>query len=287
MVTNLDRKTNEGSVLKDRYTAKDIFERIIKAANEEVRKGSKKLFFSGIAAGFAITLTFFLYATMTHESGGDLLISSLLYPLGFIYIILGGYQLYTENTLPPVALVIERLTSLPSLFYVWGVVLAGNLIGSAIGAFGLASFPILSAGAAEAAIEISSKVLEKDWWRIFFHGSIAGFIVAGLVWLDYAARDTTTRFFQVYIAFFAISIASLNHSIVTAVESFYLLLLGNITISTAFSEMLLPVFLGNTLGGVFLVTIVNYFMTPDIINKNESIRLKWKDWLSKFRIFSK
>lgn len=280
-----NRRTDEGSILHDRFTTQDIFERILKAAGEEIKTGSRELFFSALAAGFAITLTFFLLATMTFEAGGHFLLSNLLYPLGFVYIILGGYQLYTENTLPPVALTVERLSSLPSMFYVWGIVLAGNLAGGIIGAYGLATFNVFSPGAAEAALSISMKALQTEWWTLFFHGSIAGFIVAGLVWLDYAARDTIARFFQVYIAFFAISATSLNHSVVTAVEAAYLYFLQEITVKVAMIDLLLPVLLGNTVGGVFLVTLVNYFMTPDFINKDASIRLSFKEWLTEFKTF--
>jgi formate/nitrite transporter FocA (FNT family) len=171
------------------------------------------------------------------------------------------------------------------MFYVWGVVLAGNLAGGIIGAYGLAKLDVFSAGAATAATSIATKALETQWWTLFHHGAIAGFIVAGLVWLDYAANDTATRFLLVYIAFFAISAASLNHSVVTAVEALYLYFNQAITLTVAFSDLFLPVVLGNTVGGVFLVTVVNYFQTPDFINQDASIRLSWKDWLFDFKTF--
>ncbi len=285
MSDSQQRRADQGSVLRDRYTSHDIFERILKAAGDEVKRGSRELFFSALAAGFAITLTFFLYATMTYESNSHFLLSSILYPLGFIYIILGNYQLYTENTVPPVALTVERLSSLPSMFYVWGVVLAGNLIGGLIGAYGLAKLNIFSSGVATAATTIATKALQTQWWTLFHHGAIAGFIVAGLVWLDYAANDTATRFLLVYIAFFAISAASLNHSVVTAVEALYLYFNQAVLLSTAFTDLFLPVVLGNTIGGVFLVTMVNYFQTPDYINQDSSLRLSWKDWLFAYAVF--
>jgi formate/nitrite transporter FocA (FNT family) len=40
-----------------------------------------------------------LFASLTAATGGDPVLSALLYPLGFVYIVIGGYQLYTENTL--------------------------------------------------------------------------------------------------------------------------------------------------------------------------------------------
>lgn len=114
---------SEGATISDRFDTAEVFKRVLVAADEEIGTSARHLFFSGLAAGFAITLTVLLYATMTAATGGNPLLGAILYPIGFVYIILGGYNLYTEDTLPPVALVLERLASLPALFRVWGVAL--------------------------------------------------------------------------------------------------------------------------------------------------------------------
>ncbi len=111
--------------------------------------------------GFAITITFLLYVSMKASTGGDPVLSAMLYPLGFIYIIIGGYQLYTENTLPPVALVLERLASIPSLLRNWVVVLSSNLFGGMLGALALASTNVLSADAAAAAAGFAQKASRR------------------------------------------------------------------------------------------------------------------------------
>ena len=100
---------SESRILRNRFTSEEIFERVIVDADEEISRSYRELLFSGLAAGFAITLTVLLYASMTNPADGIPIVGALLYPIGFVYIILGNYQLYTENTLPPVALVIERM----------------------------------------------------------------------------------------------------------------------------------------------------------------------------------
>ena len=70
---------HEGTILKDRFTSEDIFERIIQVAGEEISTGKRELFFSALAAGFAITLTFFLYATLTYKTGANPILSAILY----------------------------------------------------------------------------------------------------------------------------------------------------------------------------------------------------------------
>jgi formate/nitrite transporter FocA (FNT family) len=252
-----------GAVVRDRFETDEVFQRIIAAADEEIDTGSRELFFSALAAGFAITLTFLIYSSMTAKTGGDPVLSALLYPIGFLYIILGGYQLYTENTLPPVALVLERLASLPALFRTWGVVAAGNFVGGGLGALVLAYTGVFSPETAAAAIDISQKGIKTPFWDLFFKAGFAGLIVAGVVWLDYAARDTISRFFLVYIAFLLIPLGDLFHVVVSFTELMYLVYLGEAALVSGLVGFVFPVFLGNTIGGVVLVTVVNYFQTTE------------------------
>ena len=252
-----------GSVVRDRFTSDEIFQRIVAAADEEITAGSRELFFSGLAAGFAITITFLLYASLTASTGGDPVLSAILYPLGFVYIILGGYQLYTENTLPPVALTLERLASLPALLRTWTVVLAGNFAGGAMGAAALAYGGVLSAEGAQAALGLAQKGIETSPGTLFVKAAFAGLIVAGVVWINYAAQDTISRLVVVYLAFLAIPLGGLFHVVVSFTEMLYLVFLDDLSLVLGLREFVVPVLLGNTVGGVVLVTVVNYFQTTE------------------------
>jgi formate/nitrite transporter FocA (FNT family) len=98
-----------GWAIGDRFSSEEILQRVLATAEEEVSTGTRELLFSGLAAGFAIVLTFVGHAAVSAYFPESTLLGSLLYPIGFVYIILGRYQLYTENTLPPVALVLARI----------------------------------------------------------------------------------------------------------------------------------------------------------------------------------
>ncbi|WP_247002339.1 formate/nitrite transporter family protein [Halosolutus gelatinilyticus] len=252
-----------GSVVPDRFSSDEVFQRIIADADEEVTSGNRELFFSGLAAGFAITITFLLYASLYGSTDGHPILSYLLYPLGFIYIIIGGYQLYTENTLPPVALTIERLVSLPALLRHWVIVLAGNFTGGALGAIALTWGGVFDQSAEEAALSIARHGIETPWWDLFFKGAFAGLIVAGVVWVTFASRDTVSRLLVVYLAFLAIPVGNLFHVVVSFTEMVYLVLGDNLNPFVGMTEFVLPVLLGNTLGGVILVTVVNYYQTSE------------------------
>lgn len=249
-----------GEAVRDRFSADEIFQRIVASADSEMESGGRELFFSGLAAGFAITLTFLAHAVFTAAFHTPAL-NAILYPIGFIYIILGRYQLYTENTLPPVTLVLTRLASIPLLLEVWTIVLLGNVLGAAVGVVVLAYTSVLSPEAAHAGAEFATKGIQLGWWDVFFKAIFAGWIVAGVVWLDHAARDTITRLVLIYIAFYTISAVDLYHVVVTACDALYLVLVSKTGLIPVFVDFWLPVLLGNTIGGVFLVALVNYAQT--------------------------
>jgi len=264
-----------GEVVRDRFSSNEIFQRIVAAADEEITSGTSELFFSALAGGFAITVTFLLYVSVSVSTDKDPVLSAILYPLGFIYIIIGGYQLYTENTLPPVALTLERLASVPALLRNWIVVLLGNFAGGAAGATALAFGAVLSPEGATYAAELAQKGVETGWWSLFAKAAFAGLIVAGVVWVEYAAQDTISRLVVVYIAFLAIPLGGLYHSVVSFTEMTYSVLLDDLALAVGLWQFVIPVLLGNTIGGVVLVTVVNYFQTTE--RRIESARFEGAD----------
>ncbi len=259
-----------GAKVRDRFSTDEIYQRVVVYGDYELTTGRRELFFSGLAGGFAIAITFLLYVSLYGAFDGQPVVSQLLYPLGFIYIILGGYQLYTENTLPPVALVLERLASIPLLLSVFVVVLAGNALGAILGAVVFSTTDVVSGDAAEAGILLGEAALELSALDLFFKAFVAGFIVAGVVWMDFAADSTVARLVLIYLAFLAIPVAGLYHVVVSFTELLYLVLetsgsAGGMvsTLGEGLWSFVLPVLLGNTLGGILLVTVVNYYQTTE------------------------
>jgi len=273
-----------GRTIRDRFSADEIFQRIIVAADHEITSSKRELLASALAAGFAITITFLLYASLYASTDGDPVLSALLYPLGFVFIILGDYQLYTENTLPPVALTLERIASLPALCRIWGFVLFGNLVGGALGALALASTGVLSPEAATAAEGFAQKAIETPWWTLFAKAVFAGLIVAGVVWVDFSLRDSVSRLLLVYLSFLAIPFGNLYHVVVSATEMLFLVYNGELGLMVGTTQFVLPVLLGNSIGGVVLVTVVNYFQTTEsrleaIREDGTKLQLTVREWL--------
>lgn len=279
---------SSGRAVRDFFGTDEIFQRIVASADEEMSLSMRLIFFSGLAAGLSIGLSFLARAAITARVPQDEtgLIGNLLYPIGFLLIVLGRYQLFTENTLTPVTLVLTRLASIPSLLRNWGVVLVANVIGAAIVAFVFANSNILEPEAFAVAIEFGEHALSYSWDTLFMKGMIAGWLVASMVWLTHAARDTISRFVIVFFIMYLIPSAELFHCIVGACEVLFLFFTGNATLGAAMLGFFTPVVLGNTVGGVLLVAILNYAQTrenrfPD--RDYEELELSWREWLFTFR----
>jgi formate-nitrite transporter family protein len=273
-----------GQALRDLFSADEIFQRITATANEEVNQSARLLFFNGLAAGLVITLSFFARSVIAAAVPQDPtnLLASLAYPIGFVFIVLGRSQLYTENTLTPVTLVLTRIVSVPILLRVWGIVLFANVLGAAIGAYLLATTGVFDPGVGDVAGEFGEHALSVGWSALFWKGVFAGWLVAGMVWLTHAARDTITRFFLVYVIMFLIPAGGLFHCIIGACEVFYLVFRGSVEFTGAFFQFFVPVLLGNTVGGVVLVALLVYGMTADrrFPNRNyRQLELSWFEWL--------
>ncbi|UHQ98993.1 formate/nitrite transporter family protein (plasmid) [Natrinema zhouii] len=273
-----------GEAIRDMFSADEIFQRLVATADEEFRRSNRLLFMSGLAAGLAVTLTFLARSAVTAavplESAS--LIGNLFYPVGFVLIVMGRYQLFTENTLTPVTLVLTRIASIRNLLRLWGVVIIANVLGAALGAYVLASTGVFTPEAAAVASGFGEHAFATGWWDLFFKGVFAGNIVAAMVWLVHASQETTTRFLIVIFLMFLIPSTDLFHCITGACEVLYFVFQGNESLLAAFADFFVPVTLGNIVGGVLLVALLNYSQIAErqFPNRDPSqLKLSWAEWL--------
>jgi len=268
-----DLEATSGPV-PDIFSTDTIFARLVAVASEEADEGWPELVWAGLAAGLCITLSFLGMVHLGVFVGADTrVVTALLYPLGFLFIVLGRYQLYTENTLTPVVLVLTRRRSLPDLLRLWGIVLAMNLIGASLGAAAMAWTGILGEPATQAAHHIAEHALSHGPLAAFSKAVVAGWLVAGMTWIVHGTTSTTARILVIWIFLYAVGAFDLVHCIAGAAEAVYAVFVGVATVSEALLGYLLPAIAGNTLGGVVLVALLNYAQTG---RSEQSEQLDWE-----------
>ncbi len=268
-----------GEAVSDLFSTDEIFHRILATADHEFSRSKRLLFLSGLVAGLSVGLTFLARVTFAGALGEDPtgFLENAFYPVGFIFVVLGRQQLFTENTLTPVSLVLMRLSSLPRLLSLWGIVFAANVLGAALMAFLFAGTDILDAAAMQAAYRFGDEAMELGWGTLFVRGAVAGFLVAGMVWLIHAVRDAMTRFAIIYLIFFLIPSMGLFHCIVGACEIAYFVLVGGTNVFDAAVQFEIPVTLGNAVGGVLFVALPNFFQTS-MDRFMDWEKLTWPEW---------
>ncbi len=270
-----------GAAVHDVFSADETFQRLTATALHEFNRTPRQLLFSGLGAGLALGAVFMGRIAVAAGVGDyQVLSANLLYPVGFMIVILGRYQLFTENTLTPLTLVLTRLASIPSLLRLWGVVLVANLVGAmVIGTF-LATDGVLEPDVVDMGVEVATHAFETPAVHLFFRSMIAGALVAATVWLTHAVRESTARVLIIYLVFLVIPVSGLFHVITGFVEVVFGVSSGVGSWGQAFG-FLLAVGLGNTIGGVVLVTLLNFGQTKErqLETLEHCETLSWRDWL--------
>ncbi len=129
--------------------ALDIYERICEDTAEELSRPQGSLFYSALFAGFTIGLSALAVAlttvSLTPEVQSTAFIAALLYPIGYVAVIIGRSQFFTENTLYPVMLSMRKPEYLNRTARLWAIVFSMNLVG----AFIFAMLAVLTGALAE------------------------------------------------------------------------------------------------------------------------------------------
>jgi len=246
-------------------SAGDILESMIEKGGHEIDRDADGLFLSSISAGLDIgfgPLLMGVILTLSAGSYGDLQTELLLasaYSVGFIFVILGRSELFTEHTTLAVMPVIDGKASLKSLGRLWGIVYAGNIIGGLLFTM-LAVILMPGLGVIQPAAfgTIADKLVSHPLHWLFVAGVFAGWLMGLLAWLVSSANNTIGRVFFIWMVTATIGMLHLPHSIAGNVEDLFgLLTTSSITISDYLAFLTLST-LGNAVGGAFFVGLMKY-----------------------------
>ena len=250
---NLSQAKSYASILVEQVMdAKETFERSL---------GS--LFTSAFTAGLEIGISFFMILSAFALLSGVLpsqyaiVLASLLYPIGFIIVVIGQSLLFTEQTSLLSLPVLNKIEPLHKLLRLWGIVIAGNIVGGCLFAalmIGLGlNMQLFSVSDIDTYAE---HILGFRWWVIFGSAILAGWMMGVTAWLVTSARDTLSRIVLVTLITGSIGFLGLHHSIVGNIEIFSALLYGNTVSLGRYLLFLVVILVGNTVGGVVFVAVL-------------------------------
>lgn len=245
-----------------RLTAAQIHENVLRPAEHEIRRPAAALLLSALAAGLVIGFSGLAAAFVSHVAPEPYkhAAAAAAYPLGFIFVIMARSELFTENTLVPVVPLMERrdLETLLLVVRIWTLLLVGNLIGTVLFAVTVARTDVLRPEYATELLRIARQATEGGFGEIVYAAVFAGWLMALLAWLLASTTSTLAQIVLIWLCTAPIHALHFRHSIVGSIEAFYRAGLGDATWGAMLWGFVLPSVIGNAIGGVLLVALLNY-----------------------------
>jgi len=257
----------------DAYAPREIAARLTAVGATKARLPLISMVALGVLAGGFVGLGALYYTVVVSDPGigfaAGRVLGGAVFSLGLVLVVVAGAELFTGNNLLVMAWVARRITT-RELLRDLGIVFAANLAG----AVGLAALVALSGEwrlgdeqVGRAAVRIAAAKTALPFGEAFFRAVLCNMLVCLAVWMALAGRNVTDKVLAVLFPISAFVAAGFEHS----VANMYFIPLGIILrdhIATAevanldtltwagFMHNLVPVTLGNVVGGSVMVGLV-------------------------------
>lgn len=244
-----------------RLPVRTVYQIVRQEGQEQMERPSVSLWWSGFAGGLSISFSLLGQAALARglpQAPWTPLVASFGYSVGFLMVILARQQLFTETTITVVLPLLADFSrrNLVLLARMWGLVLAANLAGTLVAALFCTFTPVLEGSLRQAMLDVSMHTLGHDWLEMLVRGISAGFLIAVLVWLMPSAEGAE---FQMTVALtYLIAIGGSQHIVAGSMEAFMLLLAGQQDLAQTLFGFIIPVLIGNVLGGTALFAVLSY-----------------------------
>ena len=271
-IQNLTRGEEAEAIERAGPRAPVVYASISARGMEELNRPFISLFGSGISAGLILMLSVVaegLFKLVLPDVQGAEAISDIGYTFGFIVVITGRMQLFTEDTITPVLPLLANPTTRAFVRTgrLWTTVFTANMIGMVIAAAMLTWGDIVTQAQLDSIVEVSSKVLDHTPFETLRYGVIAGFLIAALVWCMPTSHGS--EFWLIFFITYIIALGDFTHVVAGAGEGFLLLFDGQASLSWVLFGLILPAFVGNVLGGTILFAGLAYVQVMEEITEDK------------------
>lgn len=241
----------------------EIWQESVQEGERRLSRSVSGLFATGAVGGLDIMLGIVgltvvsgaLEAVLPEESAH--VFGSLAFGIGFVLLIVGRSELFTENFLVPVTTVIDGSKRPRNVLRLW----AGTLVGNLLMLFALSAMltraGLVPPSALDAASGLAETFAQRDFLGALFSAIVAGSLMTLLTWLAHAAESDSARIAIAFLVGFLLAAPSLNHAVVSVGEMSFGLFADRGAADWVDLAQNFPVaVLGNLIGGLALVTAV-------------------------------
>ncbi len=243
-----------------------IHEIIREDGEEELARSVTALAWSATSAGLSMGFSFYTMAILKSglpDAPWAKLVTGFGYTVGFLIVVLGRQQLFTESTLTAVLPLLTRKDAKTAYRTgrLWMVVLACNLAGTFAFAWLISHDALFDEEVVHALRTLAAEASKDSFWPMMVKSVLAGWLIALMVWLIPGAGQG--RLWLILIITYVVAIAHFSHIIAGSVEAAYNVFVGHFSLGAYVTHFLLPTLIGNTIGGVSLVAILNHVPVRD------------------------
>ena len=239
--------------------AKELHRAVREEGEAELNRHTPSLLWSALAAGMAINASLIAEGaihSMTEQVRWQHLLVSLGYPVGFVLVVLGRMEFFTESTITAMLPFVTRPSRRKAWLTIrlWLLVLAANLVGAGLTTLAFAHLPLAEPPLREGMVAVASGILRHDTLAVFLTAIPAGFLIASIAWMLPNAREQS--FLVIFAVTYIVGAANFSHSVVGSAEAFTLLWAGRIDLADAALGFILPAVAGNLIGGAGLFALL-------------------------------
>ena len=269
----LTPKQQEEAEERTSVSAVVVHETIRADGEEELSRPTSALAWSGLAAGMSMGFSFvaqaLLHAYLPDRPWRPLLVR-LGYPLGFLIVIIGRQQLFTENTLTAIIPLLTRRNwaTFGQVLRLWSIVLLANLAGAHLFAWVVGNTPMFTRDVQHSMLQLATEAANVTFPVAVLRGIFAGWLIAMVVWM--LAASDAGRIPIIVILTYTVGLAGLTHIIAGSVEVLFLVMVGVKTWGAIAFGYLVPTLIGNIVGGASLTAAINHAQSVAGMSKKQN-----------------
>jgi len=229
---------------------------------------------AGAYVGLGIVLIFAIGAPMAAAgSPGTKALMGASFGVALSLVVFAGSELFTGNNLVMTLGALERRTTWGDALRVWLVSFAGNLLGSWLLAAATVASGIVASPMKDFVLKVSAAKMGAPVTELFFRGLLCNVLVTLAVWMAARAKDETAKLVLIFWCLFAFIGAGFEHSVANMTLLAMALFVPHepgLVSWMGFAHNLVPVTLGNLVGGAVFVAGSYWFATREAAERAEA-----------------
>ncbi|SCW55416.1 nitrite transporter NirC [Paenibacillus tianmuensis] len=235
--------------------------------NENLARYAVSALLAGAYVGLGIILIFSVGAPLAAaKSPFQPMVMGMSFGLALTLVVFAGSELFTGNNMFFTMSTLARRTTVNDTLKNWGIVFLGNLAGAvALSLLIVGTGLFKTAGPEHLIFAAAAKKMALPFWESFFRGILCNWLVCLALWMAGRAKEDIAKLVLIWWCLYAFIASGYEHSVanMTLLSLAYLLPQHPETISVGgWLNNMIPVTLGNIVGGGLFVGLAYWFISP-------------------------